>query len=355
MAIKKQPAKQRQALHRRIRRRLLSKPVVVVLIALMMISAVSAVLPRRLGTGEDRVLSLNKPFTIAVLPDTQYYSESYPEVFNAQTQWIVDNKISRNIVFVTHLGDIVNIPGNDPQWRAASAAMSRLDKQVPYGIAPGNHDLEKNGSAPEFKRYFPMQRLSMTGVPQYLRLFETSNSTDFGYFDYKNSYHLLNAGGMQLVAFNLEFCPPDNVLDWTDKILTQYKDRTAIITTHSFINSRGDRELGAKCHSYNSAGYNGGSDIWQKLIIEKKHTNILLFLNGHDIWSKYGAARRTDYVSGKPVHQLMSDYQESPLGGSGYMRLMTFEPLQKRIVVKTYSPYLKRYISDPQNNFILNL
>ena len=30
-------------------------------------------------------------FTIIVLPDTQYYSESYPQHFMAQTQWIKDN------------------------------------------------------------------------------------------------------------------------------------------------------------------------------------------------------------------------------------------------------------------------
>ena len=30
-------------------------------------------------------------FTIAVLPDTQYYSEKYPAIFTKQTQWIADN------------------------------------------------------------------------------------------------------------------------------------------------------------------------------------------------------------------------------------------------------------------------
>ena len=42
------------------------------------------------------------------MPDTQHYSESFPAIFTSQTQWIVDNKDARNIVFVTHEGDIVN-------------------------------------------------------------------------------------------------------------------------------------------------------------------------------------------------------------------------------------------------------
>jgi len=43
-------------------------------------------------------------FTIVVLPDTQFYSESYPATFAAQTQWIVDNKDAMNIVYVAHEG-----------------------------------------------------------------------------------------------------------------------------------------------------------------------------------------------------------------------------------------------------------
>ena len=29
-------------------------------------------------------------FTVVVLPDTQFYSESYPGIFDNQTQWIVE-------------------------------------------------------------------------------------------------------------------------------------------------------------------------------------------------------------------------------------------------------------------------
>ncbi|MCP4425199.1 MAG: hypothetical protein GY803_11950, partial [Chloroflexi bacterium] len=31
----------------------------------------------------------DKQFTIIALPDTQYYSKFYPEIYIAQTQWIV--------------------------------------------------------------------------------------------------------------------------------------------------------------------------------------------------------------------------------------------------------------------------
>ena len=46
--------------------------------------------------------------TVAVLPDTQGYTDDYPAVFDMQTQWIVDHKDDWNIQFVSHLGDIVD-------------------------------------------------------------------------------------------------------------------------------------------------------------------------------------------------------------------------------------------------------
>jgi len=51
-------------------------------------------------------------FTIVALPDTQYYSENYPQTFTAQTQWIVNNASTLNIQAVVGLGDIVQTATN---------------------------------------------------------------------------------------------------------------------------------------------------------------------------------------------------------------------------------------------------
>ncbi len=45
-------------------------------------------------------------FTVAVLPDTQNYSERYPQTFKDQAIWIAENKQARSIAFVLHLGDV---------------------------------------------------------------------------------------------------------------------------------------------------------------------------------------------------------------------------------------------------------
>ncbi|MGL4422263.1 MAG: hypothetical protein ACRCZF_16455, partial [Gemmataceae bacterium] len=80
---------------------------------------------------EDRTVPA-APFTFAVIPDTQFYSEAYPQTFTAQTQWIVDNLATQNIQFVTHEGDIVQnaeqgANQNLLEWTRADTSMDILD------------------------------------------------------------------------------------------------------------------------------------------------------------------------------------------------------------------------------------
>ena len=112
-----------------------------------------------------RVDSDASGFTIVVLPDTQYYSQLYPEIFMAQTQWIVDHKDELNIVFVSHLGDIVqNNDRFEAEWQVADKAMSMLDDVVAYGVLPGNHDMQLGGKANFYEQYFPASRFEQQTV-----------------------------------------------------------------------------------------------------------------------------------------------------------------------------------------------
>ena len=38
------------------------------------------------------------PFSIALIPDTQHYSDEYPEIYESQVRWIVDNKKAKNLI-----------------------------------------------------------------------------------------------------------------------------------------------------------------------------------------------------------------------------------------------------------------
>ena len=85
------------------------------------------------------------------LPDTQYYSQNTggqrADTYYAQTQWIVDNRDSLNVAFVSHMGDIVqsgDLGGNPREWVVADTAMRRIESHpatlrafgIPWGAAP---------------------------------------------------------------------------------------------------------------------------------------------------------------------------------------------------------------------------
>ena len=108
-------------------------------------------LPFENTTADIMVNSPPGDFTIVVMPDTQHYTDNAANyaIFGAQTQWIVGNKDTRNIVFVTGLGDIVqNGNANSSEWQVADAAYGILEDPtttslasgIPYGLTVGNHD-----------------------------------------------------------------------------------------------------------------------------------------------------------------------------------------------------------------------
>jgi len=109
-------------------------------------------------------------FTIVVLPDTQNYSQTYPQIFDSQTQWVASNAAAQNIKLVIGEGDTVNISSNATQWANAVHSIGILDQaQIPYALAIGNHDYDTlpptNRKATLFNQYFGPSRYS--GKPYY--------------------------------------------------------------------------------------------------------------------------------------------------------------------------------------------
>lgn len=57
-------------------------------------------------------------------------------------------------------------------------------------------------------------------------------------------------------------------------------------------------------------------------------------------------ARVNHDAAGRPVYQMLSDYQQRDFGGNGLMRLVTVDPSAGTIEVKTFSPYYRVEQSD---------
>jgi hypothetical protein len=283
-------------------------------------------------TVQYRVNSAASDFTLIVLPDTQHYSDEYPEIYLTQTQWILENKAALNIVFVSHMGDIVqNNDTDEGEWKAADAAMSLLDGIVPYAVLPGNHDMQIGGEAIYYEQYFPASRFDEYGW--------WGGSFD----DNRYNYQLFSAGGDDYIILHMQYCPTDAGMDWANEVLAQWPERKAIVSTHSYLET--DGSLMKNCQN-KSNGDTNGAKMWNRLV--KKNPNVFMVLAGH----VPGFGRRDDF-EGRVVYQLLADYQDLPLGGSGYLRIMMFEPQNDIIHVSTYSPYLDEYLEDGGNKFDL--
>jgi 3',5'-cyclic AMP phosphodiesterase CpdA len=298
-------------------------------------------------------------FTIAVLPDTQGYSEHRPWIFDAQTAWIAENADKRNIEFVLHLGDVVEW-NSRTEWGNAQRAMSRLDGVVPFAIALGNHDMGTGGStdnrSTHFNNFFPLSRY------QNLKTFG-------GVFDREpdrldNSFHLFSAAGRDFVVLALEFGPRDEVVEWAGRVLSRYPDRLGILVTHSYMyhdETRYDWRSKGKEQNWSPYGYgvanlpggvNDGEDLWRKLV--SKHANLTMVFSGHVVEDGV-ALLSSKGKHGNTVHQMLVNFQMTHRNGDGFLRFVEFLPDGETVQVKDYSPLFDRYLTGPQHQFTLKV
>jgi hypothetical protein len=293
-------------------------------------------------------------FTLIVLPDTQYYTLNYPQIFTSQTQWIKDNKEAMNIVFVLHEGDVTN--GNtDVEWQRANTSMSILDGVVPYTLCAGNHDVANLGRPPADRRdnaklnqYFPVGRFE--AEPWWGGCDPNNPDGRYVFFD---------AGGMEFMIVSLEFRPNDAMLRWANRVVSQLPDKRVIFLTHSYMHEDDTRvgpgdQWGCWDADGNDCDGNDGEQMWEKFV--RLHENIFLVLSGHIIGDGLGRLTSTG-VNGNLVHQILANYQDPPIpsgnGGNGWLRIMKFVPRENKIEVRTYSPWLDKSAADEQNQLDL--
>ena len=267
-------------------------------------------------------------FTLAVIPDSQYYSASAGllQYFDSQTQWIVDNLTPQNIVYTAHTGDLVDT-NNTTQWANANEAMTRLETgSAPFGITLGNHDGAPDDTQ-NFNALFPYTRFE--GRPYYGGHYDNNND---------NSYGLFSSGGMDFIVLHIEWNnypePDPDLIDWADNLLQSvYPSRRAILVFHDLVASSNSLSPDAQI-------------IYNHL---KHNPNLFLMLGGH----ANPELKLTLNDAGHTVYALRADYSNRANGGNSWMRLLEFQPSANQIQVRTYSPYLDQYETDGDSQFPL--
>ena len=295
------------------------------------------------------------PFAFVVLPDTQYYASAHPEVLDAQTQWIIKERAADNLLAVVHEGDIVD-KDDASQWTRASDSLHDLDGLVPYVLSAGNHDYQRTGRFVSrqslIDHYFPTA--TFEAMPSFGGTFESNHV--------ENTFQLIDAPGGPWLILSLEFGPRDAVLEWANRIVKQHASTPVIVVTHAYLYSDDTRydHLTRPDQLWNPHLYlddavpgsvNDGEEIWRKLIVG--NDNIRFVLCGHDLEDGVGRLTSTR-PDGSQVHQILANYQTLSLGGEGFLRLMQFSPSERRVALRTYSPFLNSFKTDPDNQFELD-
>ncbi len=303
-------------------------------------------------------------WTLAILPDTQVYAESYPQHFTAQTEWLAAHAESHNIQMVLHEGDIVDDNNTrrpmDRQWDNALASISILDGVVPYALAAGNHDYGPGGNASTRDSLFNSDVYfgpnSAYATQPTVGGFYEAGRTD-------NSYHTFTAGGEDWLVLSLEFGPRDGVVSWANQVVSDHSDHRAMLVTHAYMYYEEERYDWATYgssqswnpHSYGVArlpgGVNDGQELWDDLV--SQHENFEFVFSGHVLGDGTGYLG-SEGVNGNVVHQMLANFQMDFQGGNGYMRLLEFMADGETVNVRSYSPVTGAYDTMFDQQFTLN-
>ena len=250
-----------------------------------------------------------REFTIAILPSISNYTGSVnggsPTTLNAMLDWIVANRDTRNIVFVAQTGEVIPI-GNTNAWTAATSAFSKLENPdstgLPHGIPYG---LGRASSDVSYDTHFGPARFA--GKPSFVHATAGAHAAFF------------RAGGADI---GILFISNLNS-SWLENIVTEQRHRQFIVVHHDVLGSSG----------------------WSQTL--RNHPNIVAAFGGRELGEKRSIVANNEVF----YHAISARYSDRPNGGDGWLRLLTFSPLEKRIHVQTYSPTRNEFEVDSSSDF----
>lgn len=268
-------------------------------------------------------------FSFAVYPDTQQEVGTDSRFIN-RADWLVKNKSSLDLRFVTTTGDNVNwdTPSHD-QYEVASKAMVPLEKAgIPYSMALGNHDTQATGPGGSARD------------PRNTRKLVRDSTTFNAYFDagryggvsgafeknkVDNVYSLYEAGGVKWMVLVLELWPRQSVVDWAKKEVAARPGYNVVVVTHDYLDGGGGIGQGA--------GY--GDTSPQKLYDEliSRYPNVRMVFSGH----VGNAANRID--TGKNGNKIYSFLTTIHSGRSNPIRLVEVDTKTNSINTRVYQPW----------------
>jgi len=277
--------------------------------------------------------SAEAPFTIAVIPDTQYLARDSSAAFAAQTNWIKAHLAERNIVFVTHEGDVVDTYNDASQWATSQAAMNTLDTiGIPWGVTPGNHDMGAKAGVLDYSYYsgnFGPASTHFSGKSWYGGASASGGS----------SWQLFTANGTRrFLSIELDTNTlnsstyPTDALNFAQSVISANPGVPTLITAHNYLVPAGlTRDAGDP--GGETSVWGPGYYLWNNLI--KNNPQVFMVLSGHTDTSRFQEDQNN---AGNRVFETLGDYQFTVDNATeGYLRLITFNPDSGNIHISTIS------------------
>lgn len=283
-------------------------------------------------------------FAVTHITDTQYLSESYPEVYAQLASWIADNADDRKIAFATHTGDLVQNwvdPAQNEvrariEFERASAIQRILDDAgIPNSVLPGNHDNKRGITAELFNEYFPPSRYE--GTAWYGgSIAPGDNSSNFSTFHWEDTKFLM---------LSLPYAYADREIAWAGEVIAAHPDYNVIVSTHEHLMPKTD-EVGA-LRVVNSRWTSRAAELWETVIAPSR--NVVAVLCGHFHGLGQIVTEDAGGIPGHTVVELLADYQEfrthTGERATGFFRMLQFDIDQGAIAVDTRSMVLQESAS----------
>lgn len=273
---------------------------------------------------------------IAHITDTQYLSESYPEVYARMVSWIAANADARKIEFATHTGDIVE-NWVDPEqtderarreYELASAIQAILDDAgVPNSVLPGNHDSKRGTDHALFNEFFGPERYA--GMPEY------GGSIAPG--DNRANFSTFEASGARFLMLALPYAYGEDEISWAEQVVRAHPGHNVVVSTHEHVMPL---TVDGSAHRAGSNRWTSrGDELWERVIAPNR--NVVAVLSGH--FHGLGLLRTEDAgdIPGHDVVEILADYQEyrthTGERATGFQRLLQLDLAGGVIAVDTFS------------------
>ena len=264
-------------------------------------------------------------FTIVLFPDTQYYmTQTRNVIWISQCQWVVDNRLARNIVAVLGLGDATDM-ASPPEFEYLRKGLSLInDARIPLVPLAGTHDYGEAGMG-EFQRgtidrfNYCVESLGISSKPWFGGAFEPG---------YSNYFVKLDVGDRKFLVIALEVYPRRAAVDWAAGVLDANRDREAIVLTHAYLTPDGKL---AQPDEYMGSAHFGlatpelgmcGAQLWDYLIRKKANIKAVFCAHQLGVFTAYSPGTGD---AGNTVHQFIINYQSAPGGGEGWVGLVEFK------------------------------